>query len=297
MNKKKSNLILPILLAGGEGSRVNKYISDGLPKQFSNFFGKKTLFQQALLRFSNSDDFDHPIIITNEKYKLYVKNQSREIGVPLKNIVCEPSAKNTAVSCMLGSYISEKLYGERWIIVAPTDHLMKNFNLNKEILNLMMKQMENKILLIGVCPKYCSSEYGYIEIKEEILGIQNLYTIKSFREKPNSSLAKKIYNDKNFLWNTGIFMFNNKKHNSIFKDNFFNIYEPISITVDNFKKINNFIILKHVAFDSIVTNDPFDKIYIEKKFSEVVVTKHHSNWYDCGSQTSIEYLKKEKLIG
>ena len=76
MNKEKSNLILPILLAGGEGTRVNKYISDGLPKQFSNFFGKKTLFEQTLLRFSDDRVFEKPIVITNEKYKSYVKEQS-----------------------------------------------------------------------------------------------------------------------------------------------------------------------------------------------------------------------------
>ena len=296
MNKEKSNLILPILLAGGEGTRVNKYISDGLPKQFSNFFGKKTLFEQTLLRFSDDRVFEKPIVITNEKYKSYVKEQSNKVSIELSEIVCEPVAKNTAVSCMLGSHLSEKIYGEKLVIVTPTDHLMKNFNLNEKIIDIMIKRMQSKILLIGVIPKYCSSEYGYIEFKEEIPETQNLYKVKSFLEKPDNSLAKKIYNNDNFLWNTGIFLFNNRIHNLVFKDKFFNTYQTISLAIDNSKKIDDCIILNSDTFKTIMTNDPFDKMYLETAFSEAIVTKHDSNWYDCGSQTSIEYLKKVNLI-
>ena len=60
---------------------------------------------------------------------------------------------------------------------------------------------------------------------------------------------------------------------------------------------NNFFILDEKSFNSILSNQPFDKIYLEKPLSEVVVTKFKSNWYDLGSLQTINYLKKEHHTG
>ena len=289
--------ILPILLAGGSGKRIVKYLPDGLPKQFSSFFGKTSLFQQALLRFSNEKIFDKPIVITNDSYSMMVQAQADELEIALEKIIWESEAKNTAVSCLVGSYFTEKFYGNRSLLISPTDHIIKSFTMDETIIKFINTHINNNILLIGVKPKYCSTEYGYIEVGPKVNSVANVFTVKNFIEKPKLTIAKKIYNNTNFLWNTGIFTFNNINQNLIFLDKCLNIFSSVSQAVNNGKMSANFFKLDEKSFNSILCNQPFDKIYLEKQLSEVVVTKFESNWYDLGSLETINYLKKERHKG
>ena len=97
-------------------------------------------------------------------------------------------------------------------------------------------------------------------------------------------------------WASSFLVVKRFRDSLVFKDKFFNTYQTISLAIDNSKKIDDCIILNSDTFKTIMTNDPFDKMYLETAFSEAIVTKHDSNWYDCGSQNSIEYLKKVNLI-
>ena len=289
--------ILPILLAGGSGKRIARYLPDGLPKQFSSFFGKTSLFQQALLRFSNEKIFHKPIVITNDSYRMMAQAQADKLEIVLEKIICEPTAKNTAVSCLVGSYFTEKFYGNRSLLISPTDHIMKSFTIHDTIIKFINTQINSNILLMGVKPKYCSTEYGYIEVGPKVNSMTNVFKVKNFIEKPKLSIAKKIYNNTNFLWNTGIFTFNNINQNLIFLDNCLNIFSSVSQAVNDGKMSNNFFKLDEKSFNLILSNQPFDKIYLEKPLSEVVVTKFKSNWYDLGSLQTINYLKKEHHTG
>ena len=94
--------VIPILLAGGGGSRLWPLSRQLFPKQFSKLFGEKSLFQQAAQRIESSEVliFDPPVIITDTKCRFTVNPQLKGIGINSGSVLIEPEAKNTAPAIM-----------------------------------------------------------------------------------------------------------------------------------------------------------------------------------------------------
>jgi mannose-1-phosphate guanylyltransferase len=56
--------IVPLILAGGAGTRLWPVSRDAMPKQFLPLVGEKSTYQQALMRVSSPDLFVPPIVMT-----------------------------------------------------------------------------------------------------------------------------------------------------------------------------------------------------------------------------------------
>ncbi len=65
-----STKIVPVLLAGGGGSRLWPVSRDSLPKQFQPLVGSLSTFQQTLQRVSDPDLFEDPLVITSEAFRI-----------------------------------------------------------------------------------------------------------------------------------------------------------------------------------------------------------------------------------
>ena len=90
--------IYPVILAGGSGTRLWPVSRNSYPKQFSKLIDEKTLFQQAALRLTTSDQiqFSSHIILTNSVFRFLVIEQLQEVGIDPGSILIEPDIKNTA---------------------------------------------------------------------------------------------------------------------------------------------------------------------------------------------------------
>ena len=66
--------IRPIILCGGYGTRLWPESRQNYPKQFLTLIKQKSLFEITLDRFKDKKIFSEPIIITNLKYKFYIKD-------------------------------------------------------------------------------------------------------------------------------------------------------------------------------------------------------------------------------
>ena len=60
--------IVPIILAGGSGTRLWPLSRQSYPKQFTNLVGKYSLLQETAKRIHSSSkiQFEAPIIVTND---------------------------------------------------------------------------------------------------------------------------------------------------------------------------------------------------------------------------------------
>ena len=122
-------MITPVILSGGSGTRLWPISRQSNPKQFSNFFGEKSLFQKTILRFKNNENFANPIIICNNDHRFIVASQLQEIGVIPQKIILEPFARNTASGIATASHLLAKS-SSQIILALPSDHLIldeKNF--------------------------------------------------------------------------------------------------------------------------------------------------------------------------
>ena len=100
-----SQKIIPVVMAGGKGTRLWPLSRSAAPKQFMDLMGKKTLFQRTLERVGNDELYEAPIILTNAEFRFLVAEQARLIDRPLAKILLEPVARNTAPALAVAALV------------------------------------------------------------------------------------------------------------------------------------------------------------------------------------------------
>ena len=297
MNEKYK--ITPIILSGGSGKRLWPISKQSFPKQFLNLpFGSNfSLFQKTILRLKNNF-FTEPIIICSAEHKFIVKDQLENINAGFKEIIVEPLSRNTAPAICIASL---KVYEEDhngMIMVFPSDHFILDEKLFLNKLNDFLLQNNDNNILFGLEPREPKTSYGYIKVRTT--KSQKKISVEKFIEKPDLETAKKMFKEKKFLWNSGIFFLNVKKTLGQFKK-----YSPSTLiscsnALKKSKKDLNFLYLEKKNF-SECNNISFDYAILEK-IKDLQVFPLNLIWNDLGSWNAIwEVEKKDKsnnvLIG
>ena len=182
-----------VILAGGSGSRFWPYSRSHRPKQLLNIVGDKSMIQITIDRLKKISLVDEIFIITRKDiYKSIFKEIS---GIPKKNIIAEPSGKDTAPAIGMMATVFALNDGNSVMGVFPADHLIighKEFE--KVIFNAyqIAKEGEN-LVTIGIKPNYPSTAYGYIQFDEKSDKKNlNAFPVKTFAEKPHKKLAERF---------------------------------------------------------------------------------------------------------
>ena len=197
-------------MAGGIGSRFWPVSRVDLPKQFLDILNTgKTLIQSTFDRFAQFIEKENIYIVTSFQYKEIVAAQLPDL--PLENIVCEPSRKNTAPCVAYISYKLQQLDPKSNLICAPADHLiLDDIAFIKTCIEALdFTEKNNALLTLGIKPFQPNTGYGYIQYEQEAVN-DNIYKVKTFTEKPDLELAKAFLSSGDFLWNAGIFVWQTK---------------------------------------------------------------------------------------
>ena len=195
-----------VILAGGIGMRLWPTSRQQRPKQFIDFFGRgETLLQMTYRRFARFLDPNHIIVLTNCQYADLVKEQLPVL--PAENVLYEPMRRNTVPSVTWASVEIERRNPNACIIVSPADQLISDDDLFPEdMLNALdYVGRRQRLLTLGVFPSRAETAYGYIQMAEKME--ETFYHVQSFTEKPELEFAKMFLESREFLWNTGLFVF------------------------------------------------------------------------------------------
>ncbi len=199
------------ILAGGLGTRFWPKSRSGCPKQFLDILGSgETLIQSTYKRYASFILPENIYIITSDEYVDITRQQLP--GVKPGNILSEPSRKNTA-PCV--SYISFKLLQkdpEAVLVVAPSDHVVSDIEIFQSLTLQALNFAKNNsaFVTLGIKPTYPNTGYGYIQYDLGAVKDENVYEVKTFIEKPDIELAKTFLASEEFLWNSGIFIWDVK---------------------------------------------------------------------------------------
>lgn len=203
--------IVPVIMAGGKGTRLWPLSRATAAKQFIKFLGDKTLFQDTLTRVSDAGNYEPPLVVTNEEFRFLVAEQARELGIALSGIVLEPVARNTAAAVAVAALAVSERFGEDAILqILPSDHAI---TVDAAYLDCVRTAHEaakaGKLVTFGITPTEPATGYGYIEMGKAIT--DGAYAVSRFVEKPDLENAQKMLDAGNFYWNSGMFVFSAKQ--------------------------------------------------------------------------------------
>ena len=285
-------MIIPIILAGGSGTRLWPLSRKIHPKQFISLVNETSLFQDTLTRLPK-EALD-PIVICNEDHRFLVAEQAREINVTLNSIILEPIGRNTAPAIALAAIKVLNDFENPILIVLAADHKIENKSAFHDAIKIAHKLAENnKLVTFGIIPQSAETGYGYIEIEKKDKA--EYFDIKSFVEKPNQKNAINFLNSGNYLSNSGMFMFNA----SIYLSEL-NKFEPEILTSCKKSLSNEFKDLEFIRIDKKEfcksPNQSIDYAVMEKT-NKAKVVPLDAGWSDVGSWDALMDSKIKDSLG
>lgn len=199
--------IVPVIMAGGKGTRLWPLSRAAAAKQFIRFLGDETLLQKTLSRVSDASLYDAPMVVTNEEFRFLVAEQAREMDVTLDGIILEPVARNTAAAVAAAALMVRDSHGSDALVqILPSDHEIEMDDTYRDCVKRAAKAARGgKIVTFGITPTEPSTGYGYIETGMD-LG-DGVYTVARFVEKPNADVAQEMLDSGRYSWNSGMFVF------------------------------------------------------------------------------------------
>ncbi len=275
-------------MAGGQGTRLWPKSNNTTPKQFNRFSGEQTLLEQTYQRMLLCTTKNNIFVSINEKHLAITKKLLPEISKA--NIIVEPETKDTT-SAILFSALHQQFNSEDILFFSPADHYIKEEKKFKKYIEQAWKltQTTNQITLFGISPTFPADCYGYLKVNQNHHK-KHLF-VEKFIEKP-SAVTAKTFMQKNYLWNSGMFLFSKKllielaekhtpDHLKIVKDYYKLIKKSKGKAVSQFKK------LKKISFDYSIMEKVKGINCLLAKFL----------WDDVGNWNSVYNLSKKDAQG
>ncbi|HSX76449.1 MAG TPA: mannose-1-phosphate guanylyltransferase/mannose-6-phosphate isomerase [Shinella sp.] len=201
-----SSKIVPVIMAGGKGTRLWPLSRASAPKQFLEFLGETTLFQKTLSRVADAALYAAPVVVTNSDFRFLVAEQARAAGVALASILLEPVARNTAPALAAAATFVARRHGDDAIMqVLASDHeIDADATYFDCIARAAAAARSGRLVTFGITPSEPATGYGYIETGEDLGNGAN--AVRRFVEKPDHMRATAMLAAGGYLWNSGMFM-------------------------------------------------------------------------------------------
>lgn len=281
-------MIVPVILAGGSGTRLWPLSRSSYPKQFLRLLNQYSLLQNTILRLKNLDlSIVAPIIICGEEHRFIVAEQLREIDIHEADIILEPIARNTAPAITLAALHAQKKYQQNDIrlFVLSADHEIQNHGAFKSSIEQAYEHLNiSPVVIFGIKPTYPEIGYGYIKYSESI-NSDTIYHVEDFVEKPDLKTAEEYLRTDQYAWNSGMFMFDlfaflkliDQFANEV-KKSCLNAYEKVKSDLDFIRiGIDDFKLCPDISIDYALI----------EKVDDLLMVQLDAGWSDIGSWSAL----------
>ncbi|WP_210473592.1 mannose-1-phosphate guanylyltransferase/mannose-6-phosphate isomerase [Vibrio crassostreae] len=290
-------MILPVILAGGSGSRLWPLSRELYPKQFLNIAGEQSMLQQTLLRLQGLEahlsdtECAAPFIICNEEHRFIAAEQARSANIQHSGILLEPVGRNTAPAIALAALqaLSQSNSNQQnksdpiLLVLAADHHIAKTTEFQQTVARGVEYAKQGKLVTFGITPNAPETGYGYIKQGEPLS--QNAYAIECFVEKPDLATAEQYISSGQHLWNSGMFMFRASRYLEELAEHRPEILAACKLALATQNTDLDFIRIDAEAFKSS-PSDSIDYAVMEKT-SHAAVIPMDVGWNDIGSWSAI----------
>ncbi len=192
--------ITPVILCGGNGTRLWPRSRAEKPKPFLKLVGDATLFEATAARTAAEHGFAPPLVVTGARHVAHVEEQ---LVNPDATIVVEPAARNTAAAITLAAL---RLDRDAIMLVCPSDHHIADADAFRDAVRAgAALAAEGYLVCFGIEAKTPETGFGYLERGEALPHGGN--RVARFVEKPDRARAEAFVAAGTYAWNGGIFAF------------------------------------------------------------------------------------------
>lgn len=272
-------MVYAIILAGGKGERFWPRSRESKPKQLLPLVSAKTMLEETIDRILPLIPPENVLIVTTSELRDTMKNIF--IGLKQPDLLLEPFGRNTAPAIAYAASYLYKKDKDAVMICLPADHYIKE---NDRFLSSVKKAIslarDNWLVTFGIPPSRPDTEYGYIEVGDKIE--KGVYTVRNFKEKPTKKRAVEFLKQKNFLWNSGMFVWKVEIIINEIRKHAPYIYEKLFTKqqLDQDGLIEIYDSLPAISIDYAVM----------ERSTKTAVLKGNFTWDDVGSWLSLERL-------
>lgn len=179
-----------------------------MPKHLLDILGERTIIRETVDRIRPLVPAERTLIVTGRSHAAEVIRQLPEI--PPENILIEPVGRNTAPCIGLAALHILRRVQDAVMLVLPSDHRIGDDDAYRSVLRIAAETAlrGDSLVTIGIPPTGPETGYGYIEQGELFSksGADEIYRVRSIREKPPRQQAESFLAQGGFSWNSGMFV-------------------------------------------------------------------------------------------
>ncbi|MBF5010942.1 mannose-1-phosphate guanylyltransferase/mannose-6-phosphate isomerase [Burkholderia pseudomultivorans] len=277
----------PIILCGGNGSRLWPMSRSNYPKQFLKLAGEQTLIQQTILRASKISGIASPIVVANHAHRFMVAEQLQHTGIKPRAIVLEPLGRNTAPAIAVAAHIALRDDPDALLLVLPSDHVVQNFPAFVAAVDTAVSVAKlGHLVTFGIPPTEPHTGYGYIRRGDAIEAGIGAHAVDAFVEKPDRERAVEFVQDDRYYWNSGMFLLNAAAYLDDIARHVPDISRQATLALEHARQDYDFLRLDNEAF-AACPDISIDYAVMEKTERAAVVAVAQLGWSDIGSWSAL----------
>jgi mannose-1-phosphate guanylyltransferase len=147
-----------------------------------------------------------PLIVANAAHSDLVSAELRDAGHDPDRKILEPFGRNTAPAAAAAALELTANGDDPLMLLLPADHVIENVAaFHEAVEHAAMLAAEGNLVTFGIVPTGPETGYGYIRTGEQI--DSTACKVARFVEKPDLETARAYVARRDYLWNSGMFVF------------------------------------------------------------------------------------------
>ncbi len=271
--------ILPVVMAGGSGTRLWPLSREMYPKQFLALEAGQSMLQSTVGRLQGLDVLK-PVVICNENHRFLVAEQLRQMGALQGNILLEPVGRNTAPAVALAALHASRDGADPLMLVLAADHMIQNTAaFQAAVLKALPLAEQGALVTFGIVAQRPETGYGYIRRGKSVA--EGAYEVAAFVEKPNLAVAESCIAEGGYDWNSGMFLFRASRYLQELQAHRPDVLQACEAAMADAQSDMDFVRVNEALFRSCP--DVSIDYAVMEKTSDAVLVPMDAGWSDVGA--------------